>query len=118
MNKYKGSGILLLKLYKNYAIILFGSINKTTYVVWGYIMARPLRLKIKGEESYYHIVSRTVGQVFFFGDVEKEKFVKILEHYSRIYFVKIIGFCVMSNHAHLLVKSEPGHYFENNEVNN
>jgi len=80
------------------------------------IMARPLRLKVKGEDSYYHIISRTVGQIFYFGDMEKEKFVKILEHYSRIYFIKIIGFCVMSNHVHLVLKVEPGHCFDDNEV--
>jgi hypothetical protein len=36
-------------------------------------MARPKRLKLKGEEGFFHITSRTVGQEFFLGDVEKEK---------------------------------------------
>jgi len=36
-------------------------------------MARPKRLKLIGEEGFFHITSSTVGQEFFLGDVEKEK---------------------------------------------
>jgi hypothetical protein len=42
------------------------------------IMARQKRLKLKYEEGFFHIMSRTVGQGFYLGDVEKEKLFKFL----------------------------------------
>lgn len=69
-------------------------------------MARLRRLKIKGSDAYYHIMSRTVGQQFLLLDCEKDKFVEILEDLSDLFFVKVIGFSVMSNHFHLLIKME------------
>ena len=79
-------------------------------------MPRSRRVKIKGEESYYHIISRTVGQEFYLGGAEKEKLVNILKYYSGLYFVKLIGFCIMSNHFHLLIKSEPGYLYDDEEI--
>ncbi|MDK2793121.1 MAG: REP-associated tyrosine transposase [Deferribacteres bacterium] len=76
-------------------------------------MGRMRRLKIKGEEAWYHLISRTVGGEFYFGDVEKEKLVNVIKYFSKIYFVKVIGYCVMSNHFHLVIKSElPSSYTE------
>ncbi len=54
-------------------------------------MARPKRLKVKGDEAYYHIMSRTVGQQFLLGDVEKEQFLNIIQYYSGFYLVKVIA---------------------------
>jgi REP element-mobilizing transposase RayT len=71
-------------------------------------MGRVRRLKVIGEDAYYHIVSRTVGGEFYLGDVEKEKLLSIIKSYSSLYFVRVIGFCIMDNHFHLLVKSETG----------
>jgi hypothetical protein len=36
-------------------------------------MARPKRLKLKDEEGFFQIISGTVGQEFYLGDVEKEE---------------------------------------------
>jgi hypothetical protein len=52
---------------------------------------RPKRLKLIGEEGFFHITSRTVGQEFYLGDVEKEKLFDIIKYYSGYYFVKPIG---------------------------
>ena len=68
-------------------------------------MARTRRFKIKGEVAYYHVISRTVGGEFLLGDVEKEKLLSIIKHFSSMYFVKVIGYCIMDNHFHLLVKT-------------
>jgi putative transposase len=46
-------------------------------------MARPKRLKLKDEEGFFHIMSRTVGQEFYLGDVEKER---------KKYHIMIINF--------------------------
>jgi putative transposase len=79
-------------------------------------MARSKRLKPKGEEVFFHIMSRTVGQEFYLGDVEKEKLFDIIKYYSGFYFVKPIGLTVMSNHFHLLIKSEPESYYSDEQV--
>ncbi|NIM11771.1 MAG: hypothetical protein GTO45_06600, partial [Candidatus Aminicenantes bacterium] len=79
-------------------------------------MARPKRLKLIGEEGFFHITSRTVGQEFFLGDVEKEKLFNIIKYYSGYYFVKPIGLTVMDNHFHLLIKSEPESYYSDDQV--
>ncbi|MGD2089128.1 MAG: hypothetical protein PVH61_23320 [Candidatus Aminicenantes bacterium] len=79
-------------------------------------MARPKRLKLKDEEGFFHIMSRTVGQEFYLGDVEKEKLFNIIQYYSGFYFVKVIGLTIMSNHFHLLIKSEPDSYYSDDQV--
>jgi REP element-mobilizing transposase RayT len=79
-------------------------------------MARPKRLKLKDEEGFFHIMSRTVGQEFYLGDVEKEKLFNIIKYYSGFYFVKPIGLTIMSNHFHLLIKSEPESYYSDDQV--
>ncbi|NNG02372.1 MAG: hypothetical protein HKM93_23550 [Desulfobacteraceae bacterium] len=38
-------------------------------------------------------------------DVEKDFFVKLLKDKAKFYFTEILGFCVMSNHFHLLVRT-------------
>jgi len=69
-------------------------------------MARTRRLKHIGPDVYYHLISRTVGQEFYLGDVEKEYLMNLIAQYSALYFVKLVGFCIMDNHFHILVKSE------------
>ena len=69
-------------------------------------MPRTARLRIKGEPAYYHIVSRTIHKQFLLGDVEKEKLIELIKKYQKLYLVKILGYAVMSNHFHLLVKTE------------
>ncbi|UCH96393.1 MAG: transposase [Candidatus Aminicenantes bacterium] len=80
-------------------------------------MARQKRLKVKGERAaYYHIMSRTVGQEFYLGDVEKEKLFNIIQYYSGFYFVKVLGLSLLNNHFHLLIKSEPQSYYNDDEI--
>jgi REP element-mobilizing transposase RayT len=73
-------------------------------------------MKMSGEAGYYHVISRTVGKEFLLGDTEKEVFVQILRHYAGIYFVKVIGFTVLSNHFHILLKMEPHEEYSDDEV--
>jgi REP element-mobilizing transposase RayT len=42
--------------------------------------------------------------------------VKIIKRFSELYFVEIIGFCVLSNHIHILVRMLPDHYFTDAEI--
>lgn len=55
--------------------------------------------------AYYHLMNRTAGTSGDrpFGDIEKEKFVKLMRNLAVFYTLEIVGYCVMSNHFHLVV---------------
>lgn len=55
------------------------------------------------DTAYYHCVSRVVNRDFVFGPVEKQAFVRFLRMYERFCGLRVVTFCVMSNHFHLLV---------------
>jgi putative transposase len=79
-------------------------------------MARIRRLKVPGEDSFYHVISRTVGQEFLLHDIEKQKFFDIIKRYSDLFFVKVIGYAFLSNHWHLLLKMETGETYSDQAV--
>lgn len=61
--------------------------------------------RIRGEgKSYYHCVSRVVDRQFIFGDEEKEHFVVLMRKLEAFHGVRVVTYCVMSNHFHLLVE--------------
>jgi len=60
---------------------------------------------IKGEPAVYHVMSRTALDGFVLRNVEKEYLLKLIKRLSSVYFAEVLGFCVMGNHFHLLVKT-------------
>ena len=60
----------------------------------GEVMPRIGRLKIKGEEAVYHVMSRTALDGFVLGDVEKEFLLNLIKRLSRVYFAEVLGFCI------------------------
>ena len=79
-------------------------------------MARVARLVVKGEPGVYHVVSRTALQGFVLGDVEKECLLKLIKWLSSVYFVEVLGFCLMGNHFHILVRIFPGDSYGDKEI--
>jgi len=79
-------------------------------------MPRIARMLNDGEKTIYHVISRTALDGFPFGEIEKEELVKIIRQFSLIYCADVIGYCVMGNHFHLLVKMYPGHDFTEEEI--
>ena len=65
---------------------------------------RMARIKPLGREVVYHCVSRIVGGEFLLGDPEKEAFRRLMWSQASFCGVDIVGFCLMSNHVHLLVR--------------
>ena len=65
---------------------------------------RMARIKPIGREVVYHCVSRIVGGEFLLGDPEKEAFRRLMWAQASFCGVDIVGYCLMSNHVHLLVK--------------
>ncbi len=50
-----------------------------------------------------HSISRIVDRRFFFEDAEKEHFVRLMREYEALYQVRVLTFCVMSNHYHIFL---------------
>lgn len=79
-------------------------------------MPRFARIKVKGEPAVYHIMSRTALDGFVLGDVEKDYLLNLIRRLSRLYFSEILGFCLMGNHFHLLVRMHPGSNYTDEEI--
>jgi len=67
---------------------------------------RTARLKVPPDRpvGFYHCLSRVVERRFALDDPEKELFVRLLRECERFCRVRVLTFCVMSNHFHLLVE--------------
>jgi hypothetical protein len=61
-------------------------------------MPRTQRLIINDETAVYHVMSRTALDGFPLGDSEKDFMLNLIRLYSALYFVEILGFCIMGNH--------------------
>ena len=67
-----------------------------------------MRAPEQWSSAYYHCVSRVVGREFLLGDTEKEQFVKLMRKYERFCRLKVVAYCIMDNHFHLLVEEPQG----------
>jgi putative transposase len=64
-----------------------------------------MSIRITGNgTSFYHCVSRVVDRRFVFQADEKEVFRSILRKLEAFTGVKVVTYCVMGNHFHLLLK--------------
>ena len=54
--------------------------------------------------TVYHVISRTALDGFPLGDGEKDYLLNLIRYLSRFYFADVLGFCIMSNHFHLVVR--------------
>ena len=88
-------------------------LNMQTY---GDFMPRKPRLVVEGEAAVYHVMSRTALDGFVLGDAEKDHLLQLIQHYSAIYFAEVLGFCLMGNHFHLVVRIHPGEGYSDVEV--
>ena len=81
-------------------------------------MPRTSRLIISNEKAVYHVMSRTALDGFPLKDVEKDFMLDLIKRFSALYFTEILGFCLMGNHFHLLVKMIPEDQFTDEEIQN
>ncbi len=79
-------------------------------------MPRTKRLIIGDETAVYHVMSRTALDGFPLGDIEKDFMLDLIRRYSALYFVEILGFCLMGNHFHILVRMFPEHKFTDEDI--
>ena len=79
-------------------------------------MPRIARLIVKEEETVYHVMSRTALDGYVIGDVEKDFLLHLIRQLSNVYFAEVLGFCLMGNHFHLLVRMHPGSEYPDEEI--
>ena len=59
---------------------------------------------LEGKPALYHCVSRIVWRELVLGEAEKEHFVRLLRKWEAFCKVRVLTFCAMSNHFHILVE--------------
>jgi len=79
-------------------------------------MPRIPRMVIDDETTVYHVMSRTALDGFPLGDIEKDFMLDLIRRYAVLYFVEILGFCLMGNHFHILVKTLPEYKFTDQDI--
>ena len=60
-----------------------------------------------GKPAIYHCISRVVDRRFVFGDVEREKFRVFKRMQENFSGCRVLSYCVMSHHFHLLLEVPP-----------
>ncbi len=70
-------------------------------------MPRTQRMIIDDQSTVYHVMSRTALDGFPLGDVEKDFMLDLIRRYAALYLVEILGFSIMGNHFHLLLRVIP-----------
>lgn len=64
----------------------------------------PRTARIKDPTAVYHIMSRSISEFDLFpDDSDKDCFLDLLQKYKEKFHSKIYGYCLMSNHYHLLI---------------
>jgi REP element-mobilizing transposase RayT len=80
------------------------------------IMPRTSRMIVPDEKAVYHVMSRTALDGFPLAHVEKDFMLDLIKKFSALYFTEILGFCLMGNHFHLLVKMFPEDRYTDEEI--
>jgi len=71
---------------------------------------------INDQSTVYHVMSRTALDGFPLGDIEKDFMLDLIRRYAALYLVEILGFCLMGNHFHILVRVFPEHKFTDEDI--
>ena len=79
-------------------------------------MPRAPRMLIQEEPAVYHVMSRTALDGFVIKEQEKDYLVGLVKHLSSVYFAEVLGYCIMGNHFHLVVRMIPGDQFEDQDI--
>ena len=64
------------------------------------------RLLLREQGEYFHAVTRVVDRRFVLGDGEKRVMHRIMRRLERYSGVRVLTYCFMDNHIHLLLHTE------------
>jgi putative transposase len=57
--------------------------------------------------AYYHVTSRVVDRRFILEAAEREELIKQMRRYEALGGLRVVTYCIMSNHFHILVEVPP-----------
>ena len=76
------------------------------------------RVFFKKEELVYHVMSRTALPGYVLSDKEKSLMLRLITQLSQTYFFDVLGFCIMGNHFHLMIRNRKEKNFSDEEILN
>ncbi|MBU3155295.1 transposase [Clostridium estertheticum] len=64
----------------------------------------PRTARVKTDESIFHIMCKSISEVTLFKDDEdKKRYLLLIKKYKTLHNFKLYGYCLMDNHAHLMI---------------
>ena len=67
------------------------------------------RARVKFSGSYHHVMNRGLeGRRIFSGDKAKYDFLYLLNEKSKKTKIRLLAYCLMDNHYHLIVQNDSG----------
>ena len=64
----------------------------------------PRTARIKTNDSIFHVMVRSVGDIDLYKDKEdKDKYLNLIKRYQQKFAFKVYAYCLMDNHAHILI---------------
>ncbi len=79
-------------------------------------MPRVPRLLLDDRPSIYHVMSRTALDGYPFDDACKDRLLALIKQFSELYFCEILGFALMGNHFHVLIRMMPANAIHDSHV--
>ena len=79
-------------------------------------MPRIARMLFEDQPTVYHVMSRTALDGLPFGDIEKDMMLSYIKRFTSIYFSDVLGFCIMGNHFHILIRMHPSSSISDDDV--
>jgi len=65
----------------------------------------PRKAREKSPSNIYHVILRGINRQSIFCDaLDNKKYLQLLNHYKEVSGYELYGYCLMSNHIHLLLK--------------
>ena len=79
-------------------------------------MPRIARFVRESKSTVYHVISRTALPGLPIYDLDKTYLLNLLKRLKILYCVDVLGFCLMSNHFHLVVRMHPEDEVSDEEI--
>ncbi len=79
-------------------------------------MPRTPRLILDDQPAVYHVMSHTALDGYPFDAVDKDRLLDIIRTFAGIYFCQILGFALMGNHFHILIRMTPADHVHDEDI--
>jgi putative transposase len=65
--------------------------------------------RVRAPEYIHHLMCKSVDEIYLFkSGKDKDVYIRMIKRYSFKYNIKILAFCIMDNHVHMLVDPQGG----------